>query len=221
MIVSDTERFIFIHNPKCAGMAIRSCLLHYDTSKNYFSGYKMFGGEKLGMAHLPLWKLNHHFPHFIDQKMRQYYTFAVVRNPFTRTVAAFNMIGTDHYLKFKETGDLDEYRSSLNAFIENLDTGKINSFEYEHRHFTRQADYVYFREERMPETVLTFELLPQDIAKMSWMNAVVAHRLLTNLKRLNTRHVIDDTTSLLTEASKDMIRRVYEKDFELFGYSVA
>jgi hypothetical protein len=56
---------------------------------------------------------------------------------------------------------------------------------------------------------------------MSWMNAVVAHRLLTNLKRLNTRHVIDDTTSLLTEASKDMIRRVYEKDFELFGYSVA
>jgi uncharacterized cysteine cluster protein YcgN (CxxCxxCC family) len=68
--------------------------------------------------------------------------------------------------------------------------------------------------------VLTFELLPQDIAKMSWMNAVVAYRLLTNLKRLNTRHVIDDTTSLLTEASKDMIRRVYEKDFELFGYSV-
>jgi hypothetical protein len=173
------------------------------------------------MMHLPIWKLDKIMPLFINQKMRQYYTFTVVRNPFTRTVAAFNMIGTDHYIKFKENGNLNEYRSSLNAFIENLDTGKINSFEYEHRHFTRQTDYVYFRDERMPETVLTFELLPQDIAKMSWMNAVVAHRLLTNLKRLNTRHVIDDTTSLLTEASKDMIRRVYEKDFELFGYSVA
>lgn len=130
------------------------------------------------------------------------------------------MIGTDNYIKFKENDNLDEYRSSLNAFIENLEVDKIDNYTYSHRHFTRQADYVYFRDERMPETVLTFELLPQDIAKMSWMNAVVAHRLMTNLKRLNTRHVIDDTTSLLTEASKDMIRKVYEKDFELFGYPI-
>jgi hypothetical protein len=220
MIVSDTEKFIFIHNPKCAGMAIRSCIQQYDTSNNFFSGCKTINDQKLGMAHLPLWKLNERFPEFIDSRIRKYYTFTTVRNPYTRTVAAFNMICESEYIRFKEEGNLNEYRERLNSFIETIDTDKINAFDYDYRHFTRQAEYVYFGNEKLIDSVLFFEKLPEHFIRISWMNTLLYHRITTNLKSLNVRFVTENTIDLLSRRSKDMINRIYEKDFEKFEYSI-
>lgn len=221
MIVSDTEKFIFIHNPKCAGMSIRSCLLHYDTSNNWFSGWRYFDNKKLGMAHLPLWKLNELFPLFIDSKMRKYYTFVVVRNPYARAISSFNMIGEDSYLKYTENGSIDDYRQELNSFLERLDSEKIDSLDYRYRHFIRQSDYVYLNNEKLPDTIFKFENIPHDFYKMDWMNTTLSHRLKTNLKHLNQRFIINDPTDLLSQTSKDVISKIYEKDFENLGYQVS
>ena len=35
MIVSDTEKFVFIHNPKCGGMSCHNTLLKYDTPRQF------------------------------------------------------------------------------------------------------------------------------------------------------------------------------------------
>ena len=36
MIISDTQKFIFLHIPKCGRATIRNSLIHFNTRTNYF-----------------------------------------------------------------------------------------------------------------------------------------------------------------------------------------
>lgn len=220
MIVSDTEKFIFIHNPKCAGTSIRSCLIHYDTTKNFFSGYKMINGQKLALMHLPLWKLDEIFPYFIDSKIRQYYTFTTVRNPYTRTISAFNSAQELIYVKFKETGNIKEYSEKLNTFISSMDKSKLDSIDHSYRHFIRQSDFVFFNNEKLIDTVMKYEEIPDAFDSMKWMHTLIAYRIQNNFKHLNKRFIGNNTIDFLRRSSIDRINSLYEKDFLNFEYSM-
>lgn len=90
MIISDTYRFAFIHIPKCAGTTVRQYFDKYD-QKAIESGLKShpeFG--VFDYNHIPLHVL-HYFFLTEYEKVRAYYSFAILRDPFARFPSSVNM----------------------------------------------------------------------------------------------------------------------------------
>ncbi len=88
MIISDALRFAFIHVPKCAGSSVRTQLKAIDSYKGAF--IKTGFHEQLGnidYSHIPLLYLREHFREEFD-KIDQYDSFALVRDPRVRFVSA-------------------------------------------------------------------------------------------------------------------------------------
>lgn len=220
MLISDTEKFVFIHNPKCAGTSIRTCLRKYDTTDSLFSGWKMIGNEKIGMSHIPLWKLNKLFPEIVSEKLKKYFTFMIVRNPYTRFIASFNSAFEQDYITYRETFDIVTYKTVLNEFIENVDANKIRAYMYNLRHFVPQTDMIFLDGEWITDTIIKIEEFPNAFDCMRWMNPIIAHRLMNNLKNLNSRGISASYDTILTRKSMDIINEVYKRDFENFRYPV-
>jgi len=222
MIISDSHKFVFIHNPKCAGTSIRTCLESFDSYNFHFSGYRIIGNKLYGMMHLPLSVIQIHYPDILENKIRKYYGFTVVRNPYTRTVSAFNMVFEHRFIEYSETRNLDDYKEALNSFIHtSLEKDKILDYDYTLRHFSIQSDYVFLNGEKIIDSIFKFENIPQDFDRMKWMNTVLAYKLQNNLKMLNQREVNDNNTiELLDRRSLDIINEIYEKDFINFGYPI-
>ena len=215
MIISDNLKFIFIHNPRCAGMSIRTALQSLDTSNNYFSGYIHAEGKQLALMHLPMEQVMNYYPEVYDA-MDHYFTFMVVRDPITRFVSAFNRLHDkeyEGYLNFSKT-----YRDSLNGFIFTFNPENLDNFTYQYRHFYRQRDMAYIGESCYADKIIRFESLKSDLEHMVWLNFPL-HLALRPLKHLNARPVREPVTELLTNHSIDKIRSWYEKDFETFGYA--
>ena len=89
MIISDRRQFVFIHNPKCAGTALRAVLMPFDTTGNFFWLHDTCNGRKIDKAHMPLFMMRQRFPEYFALLPR-YLTFMAVRNPFTRAISALN-----------------------------------------------------------------------------------------------------------------------------------
>ena len=91
MIVSDSEHFVFIHNPKVGGMTIRAALMAYETRNNRFFEWQWVGHQKvrIDMAHITLQQLRRYFPEVVDQ-VAPYLKFGFVRNPYARYFSALS-----------------------------------------------------------------------------------------------------------------------------------
>ena len=219
MIVSDSQKFVFIHNPKCAGTSIRYCLKFYETMNSFFEGAKTIENEKVGLMHMPLWKLSSLFPNIFQSKLLGYYTFVTIRNPYTRTIAAFNSSSEKDFLNYKTSDNLEQYKSILNSFIENLNEKEIRNYEYNVRHFVPQIDMVYLNDDKIPETVLKVEDLPGAFNNILWMHPIIADRLINYTKKLNIRSINGSYETILTKKSIQRINEVYKRDFEEFKYN--
>lgn len=89
MIISDSEKFVFIHNPKCGGMSCHTALLKYDTRDNFFFEWKHVNdeGKVLDMAHITPFQMRRFFPKVFEE-VREYQKFVFVRNPYQRFISA-------------------------------------------------------------------------------------------------------------------------------------
>ena len=89
MIVSDRHKFAFIHIPKCAGTTVRNRITPYDdlggAHHERVEDHPVLGPTDF--VHLPLYTLRDHFPEEFD-KVRRYWSFAVLRNPKSRFFSA-------------------------------------------------------------------------------------------------------------------------------------
>ncbi len=91
MIISDSEKFVFIHNPKCGGMSCRNALMKYDTRDNFFFDWKPVNpeGKVLDMAHVTPGQMRHFFPKKF-RSVQSYLKFGFVRNPYSRFLSAIS-----------------------------------------------------------------------------------------------------------------------------------
>lgn len=89
MIISDTEQFAFVHNPKCGGMSCRNQLARYDTRDNFFFEWKPVNaeGKVLDMAHITPFQLRRFYPKAF-QEVQGYLKFGFVRDPYERFLSA-------------------------------------------------------------------------------------------------------------------------------------
>ena len=89
MIISDRNKFVFIHIPKCAGTSVRSRIEHLDDRRGAYSS-RLDEHPELGLlnyVHIPLSTLRDHFPYEYEC-VKAYRSLAIMRNPAERFVSS-------------------------------------------------------------------------------------------------------------------------------------
>lgn len=89
MIISDRNKFVFIHIPKCAGTSVRSRIEHLDDRHGAYSS-RLDEHPELGLlnyVHIPLSTLRDHFPDEYEC-VESYRSMAVMRDPSARFVSS-------------------------------------------------------------------------------------------------------------------------------------
>ena len=220
MIIADTERFVFIHNPKVGGMTFRTALKPYDTRDNFFFEWQQIGPAKkhIDMAHITLAQLREFFPEVLDQ-VAPYFKFGFVRNPYTRFLSAVSQhlkLGTPHTrAAILREPDLF-YRTASSFALTVLDRGRI---EGDHRlvHFREQGDFFYLDGAPWANCILKLEE-PEAIAATpvaAWLGDATANPKNRTEPFARTGYDL----AALSPPARDAIARFYAHDFKRFGYS--
>lgn len=183
---------IFIHIPKTAGISVVLSL---------------YGGN-VSMSHtrLRMFRLL-----FTEQEFDSFYKFAFVRHPADRLVSAFNFLkgggitAEDRAFADAQLAPYDDFSSFVRSWL-----SPANIYSY--IHFVPQHDFVTIRGKLAVDYLGRFETLAEDYEHIRQATGIGEP-----LKQYNMRN----DAKALPEIAPDVrriIEKVYEKDFELFGY---
>ena len=134
--------------------------------------------------------------------------FTTVRNPFARTVSA--------YCYYKRRNWLDD-NTSFDAFTEGIKTITFNKVDPVYNtfkgHLIPQNMFLYCNGKRLVNHLIRLESFDTDIKSLELLMDVSI-----SLPHLN-KSVFDDYRNYYSPRSISNVLSVYEKDFELLGYS--
>lgn len=183
---------IFIHIPKTAGISIVLSL---------YGGNVSMSHTRLRMFRLLL----------TGEEFDSFYKFAFVRHPLDRLVSAFNFL--------KGGGLTPEDRAFAEAHLSRYDDfpGFVRGWlspanAYAYVHFVPQHDFVMFRGKLGVDYLGRFETLGEDYEHIRRATGIGEP-----LKQYNVRNRGKARPELAPDVRR-IIEKVYEKDFELFGY---
>lgn len=219
MIVSDTEKFVFVHNPKCGGMSCHNTLLAYDTRDNFFFDWKQVNeqGKTLDMAHITPFQMRRFFPKAF-QETRDYVKFTFVRNPYTRFLSAISQhlkLGTP-YMRKAILNDADTFYRVASSFA--TSSLRLHPVENDHKlvHFRPQVSFANIDGHRWVDHAFRLED----------PNGVTSTPVATWLPDLATENL--NRTGGFAEGGYDIARlgpdaisalnAFYARDFDTFGY---
>jgi hypothetical protein len=206
MIVSDPHKFVFIHNPKTAGMSIRNAIFQFDRRNKY-------SDEKL--MHLTMEQVHQQFPEVIE-KMKEYYTFMLVRNPFTRCISSFSFHSPSVYKKYCETGNLEEYRNRFEQILDLMTPESLSEWYF--HPFIRQVDMAYYNGVTYVDDFFKFEELPECLSAIETKHYTLS-RMLRNLSHDNHLPMLHTPQQIYTDKALKKVIELYKDDFETFKYS--
>lgn len=160
MIVSDTEKFVFIHNPKCGGMSCHTALRKYDTRDNFFFEWKPVNaeGKILDMAHITPFQLRKFYPKTF-REVRDYLKFTFVRNPYHRFLSAVSQhlkLGTPHMRNAVLADPETFYRVAASFAVTSLRTHAIEN-DHKMVHFRLQRNFANIDGHRWADQVFRLE----------------------------------------------------------------
>ncbi len=188
----DRHQCLFVHVPKTAGISITTAL---------------FGN--LALAHT---KLRVYQMVLTTEEFRRYFKFAFVRNPWDRLVSAYEYLkkgGRTAPDRAWSNRVLSQY-ASFDDFVRNW-LSEQNS--YSHFHFVPQWEYLTLGKRIGVDYLGYYETLHTDFARIRdrlQIEAALSHDNMTG-NRGDYRNYYDDETQAI-------VRTVYRKDIELFGY---
>lgn len=218
MLFSPDYNFLFVHVPKTAGssldMALRPyCISPKRTLLRSFSRRLPIVEDPL-KAHFRI----HDTAAFIRKKFSprvydQMTSFAVVRNPFDHAVSHFEYMKQYRSAKIAEKfaqmsfHDYLHYRSSPRLCLDRI--------------FARLPDQSYFLCDPLGTVrvnhVLRFETLQEDFNTLARSLKLPS----CELPRVNpAKSRRADHTTYYDDAAIELVRRIYIRDFQCFGYSL-
>jgi hypothetical protein len=189
----DRLRCLFVHVPKAAGTSVASCLFECKVGHITLRRYSLI---------------------FEAEAFREYFKFAVVRNPWDRLFSAFR------YLKGPECLELD--RAWANAHLSGIDTFERfvldwlprNNVDISYVHLVPQYRFLRLRGDAPAVDFLArFESLSQDFEHIRKRLGVEA-----SLSHLNRSSRPGDYRDAYTNEMKEIVGRVYRKDVAALGY---
>ncbi len=159
MIVSHANRFIFFHNPKCAGMSFRQVLQPYhDDPVSFWGAYQApYFKNMIDHSHLRLWELLAQFPSVFACAER-YNSVIFVRDPWSRFLSALN----EHFKKFQPQIDLagmapGERVAVVEAFIAKLLHVSRITTDWRFVHFSPQIWFLKLGDRQIPRHVIPMQ----------------------------------------------------------------
>lgn len=228
MVVSHKKKLIFIHIPKCAGNSISENFydkstfdLHNLSTQNTFIKFLYYKNnimnkiihnlcvinfsnmidEKYLIAHLPM-NLYVNKGLITKEQYRQYYSFAVIRNPYDRFYSMYKFL----YSSLKLT-PID-----FVSYVKNIFKNKDNDNRY---HFF-QPQYIFICDKNynlVIDKIIRFENLDFEYSKL------VKKYKLNKLYHLNkSDDVIGFDNFYSNNFIKKNVYKLYKKDFEIFNY---
>jgi len=205
MIISDDHRFVFVRNPKCAGLTIRHYLMPYDSYRGEFQRIATHPAlGRLDFTHLPLATLREHFSEPFA-KVCKYNSYAIIRDPRTRFASAVFY----HLRRFKRirpsSASLPLYEKEALAICAKL-RSRNDRLNVELVHFLKQVDFVQLDGNRMVKDLYLVEELPRFASDFR-----VRHGISIDVsKRRNVNRTSDNS---LVTAAKAVARPLYNKLF--------
>lgn len=220
MIVSDSEKFVFIHNPKCGGMSCHNALLKFDTRENFFFEWKTINseGKVLDMAHITPFQLRKFFPKtFVDVK--NYLKFTFVRNPYDRFLSAVSQhlkLGSDQMRRSILSDETTFYNVASSFARTSLN---LRSIENDHKlvHFRPQVNFINIDGRQWADLVFHLEA-PRELQTSpvsTWLPDMAQKANPTSAfaeKGYDHSRLGSDAIAVLND--------FYSKDFSSFGYDL-
>jgi hypothetical protein len=217
MIISERKGFIFIHNPKCAGTSVRAALMPFDTTLNHFWMFEKWNGTQVDKAHMPLTLFRRLYPEYY-RLLDTYLSFMFVRDPYDRTVSAFNELRRGLLPSEQDLDSEKTYSAALNRFIGNMSEAAIRQEMHKYRHFVRQTDMAYIGHKRRVDVIMKMEDLPDALSQLAVFMPDIAETIGGGKKR-NVKPLVREHRSYLDAKSIETINTIYASDFALFGYA--
>lgn len=196
----NNKKLLFIHIPKTGGTYIEKTL-----KKNGYNvgTYSNLNKSKNNCSHWhtpPKYNKNINF--------KDYITFTVVRNPYTRFISEYNWGSFGHHYKYLNT------KCDINTFATNLkDPNKII---YDGDcHLLKQEEYLIDYYGNKIENILYQETLNDDLKKF-------INKYNLNIKNINNKKLQvkknNKNINNLNNSSKNILKKYYENDFKILNY---
>lgn len=210
LVISDKHRYIFFHLPKNAGVSISSYLIAQEVklrlkkSINYLTPY-IFGKKNnfYITKEKKFYNFNSHitcynfFALINEKSFKNYFKFAVVRNPFDRAVSRY------------------EYSKKIQTRFKNFSFEEFLIFDLKNNlHTLKQYEFcTYDKNKLILDKIIKFENLNEEFNEVTNTLFKKNHNIkhLNKTKRNNYREYFNSNTIKLIE------KNLY-KDLEYFNY---
>ena len=203
MFISDKDRFVFVHIPKTAGSAMHVYFKDY---------YNLTGNDRLD----PEPKVHHQtYSEVIkgDDKLREYFSFAFVRNPWERLLSGFMDFKFKREKNYSGKITYDKPmiadETTFSQFVEELES----SWFYTDVHFKKQVLFLESESGKRIDFIGKYENLKQDFQKVC--NLVGVQNLGLGHHR-GTSH--DHYTRYYNSRTKNIVGDLFSEDIREFGY---
>lgn len=205
MIISDKNKFVFIHIPKNSGTAMTK-----ELQKTYENTKLLKLCERDGI-NIGIDKMHLYYDviyQFISKNvLDNYFKFCIIRNPYNKLYSAWNFIKKRH--GYNNVNDFIKYK--LN---EEFIYGKELIPGDARVHYRPQFTFVYDNEgNKFANFIIRYENLNEDISEMN-------KKYDLNIPLYDNGNTQKSYINLLNKESILKINSLYEKDFKLFNYEM-
>ena len=230
MPIYDKYKIIFIHIPKCGGSSINEMLGIKDIfDMNRLKGwiYEQVKKGDLQIMYGNTIRKNHYyeldhalFKHIFKNhkvKCKEYFKFAVVRNPYERLLSEF-FYNNDRFIQKK--GDTP---ADFTEFLMELQTrwGEINKLDhFKYSHFYPQYFFTNTLDVNKKGCAMDYVCKLEEIDELCGvLKEKTGFNFQLKKENVNSKKSKINKEEYLTPENKEIIYRLYKKDFAQFGYA--